>query len=142
MAAQTVPAATPESKPAASPKSAPPQPAATAARMRGGQRGRWPAPALALQSPRARGLWLGLARRSRAGLAQRLPLAAAQNLSQTVPDHIPRPETPLGAALTAAGEAAVGARVAVWWPEDKVFYKVRADSLSWLCWGTFPAKKP
>ncbi len=35
----------------------------------------------------------------------------------------PRPETPTGAALTAAGEAAVGARVAVWWPEDRVFYK-------------------
>lgn len=36
----------------------------------------------------------------------------------------PKAETPTAAALTEAGEAAVGARVAVWWPEDCVYYKV------------------
>lgn len=40
------------------------------------------------------------------------------------PNPVPKPETPMAAALMAAGEAAVGARVAVWWPEDRVFYKV------------------
>ena len=140
IAAQTAAAATPESKPAVTPKGAPPQP--TAARMRGGQRPMAspnPSPA---KPGRARLVAGPVAKKQGGAGAKAGSGGGAKPVTKPVPDPVPRPETPLGAALTAAGEAAVGARVAVWWPEDKVFYKVRADSLSWLCWGTFPAHVP
>lgn len=117
---QTVAGTTPESKPAVSPKAAPPQPAATAARMRGGQR-----PA-ASPSP-------GPAKPGRARLVAGPPAkkgggagvkAGTGGGAKPFIDPVPRPETPLGAALTAAGEAALSSRVALWWPDDKVFYKV------------------
>ena len=123
-------AATPESKPAVSPKAVPVQPTAAAARMRGGPR---PNPSPSPAKPARPRLGAGLQVKKEGGIGSR---AGAGGGARPAADPVPRPETPQGAALTAAGEAAVGSRVAVWWPEDKVYYKVCAESLPWLCWGT------